>query len=163
MFGFYVEDIHAFSADTLLLSGDFGLEPSILYSTNGGSSWTVVFHRLIPFNTVNIFNSVWQMDFPGRGSIGYAIHGDQVLKTTNRGQSWQVALLNANTEMFDISFASALTGFAAGPNTLVKTTNGGANWSSINIPFSVQELFAYSDQFVFINLYGSGLKVEPCY
>ena len=76
LFGFSIEDVHAFSTDTLLVSGDFGLEPSILYSTNGGASWLLVFHRGIPFNTVNIFNSVWQMVFPNNGSIGYACGGD---------------------------------------------------------------------------------------
>ncbi len=152
LFGFAVEDIHAFSVDTLLVSGDFGLEPSILYSTNGGASWLVVFHRGIPFNTVNIFNSMWQMEFPQRGSIGYAVHGDQVLKTTNRGQSWQVALLAENQELFDVSFVNSQFGFAAGPNRLMKTTNGGTNWTIIsNLNVGILELFAFSEQYVFIN------------
>jgi len=150
-FGFTVEDIHAFSTDTLLVSGDYGFEPSILYSTNGGVSWLLVYYRGIPFNTVNVVNSMWQMEFPGQGSIGYAVHGDQVLKTTNRGQSWQVARQDDNRELFDISFVNTQTGFAAGPNRLLKTTNGGTSWTVLTVPFSIKELFAFSDQYVFIN------------
>lgn len=150
LFGFSVEDIHAFSSDTLLVSGDYGLEPSILYSVNGGDTWKVVFHRNIPINTVNIFNAVWQMDFPGNGSVGFAVHGDQVLKTSNRGQSWQVALEDINKELFDIAFVSPTTGYAAGPNRLWKTTNAGGTWSQLNVTFNIRELAAFGNT-IFVN------------
>lgn len=151
LFGFSIEDIHAFSTDTLIVSGDFGFEPSILYSTDGGATWLVVAHRPIPFNTVNLFNSMWRLEFTGRGSTGFAIHGDQVLRTTNRGQTWQTVLQATNAELHYISFVNSQTGFVAGPNKLVKTQNGGSSWSIINTPFSIRQIAAYSEQYIFIN------------
>ena len=61
-------------------------------------------------------------------NIGYAA-GDQILKTTNGGDSWE---LNSNIGAKSIHFTNADTGWAVGkyyPSSIYNTTNGGSTWN----------------------------------
>src|SRR5262245_23762812 len=43
-FGFGLKGVKAFSQDTIIAYGDYGLVPAILYSTNGGITYSLVYH-----------------------------------------------------------------------------------------------------------------------
>ena len=145
-FGFAASDIQAFGSNTLVVSGNYGWEPSILYSSNGGASWQLVYHAPL---TSAASNSEYQMSFPGAGSTGYAVQNNEIVKTTNGGQSW-TTVYSGSSGFFTISATSANTVYAAGPNLLIKTTNGGANWSAVTGPFAIQAMTAFSDLHVYV-------------
>src|ERR1700761_9643901 len=64
-FGFHCAGVFAFSVDSLLAYGDFGTEPTILFSSDQGQSWKVLYHRNINPNA-SIFNwGITDMKFPG--------------------------------------------------------------------------------------------------
>ncbi len=87
-FGFGISGVKAFSKDTLLAYGDYGAVPAILYSTNGGSGWVVIYHTYL--DQEHISRGVTDMLFPGNGNIGYAVEFDRILKSTDRGKTWSV-------------------------------------------------------------------------
>jgi len=147
-FGFIPSDIQAFDNNTLLVAGNYGYEPSILYSTDGGLSWQMVYHRNLP-GTNGASNSVYQMSFPGSGSTGFAVQNNEIIKTTNNGQTWQT-LATSTGNLFTITFPSPSTGYAAGANVLFSTTNGGSNWTSKTLPFTIQAMTAASNQHVYV-------------
>jgi photosystem II stability/assembly factor-like uncharacterized protein len=155
-FGFTIEGVKAFSADTLLVHGDYGLEPSILYSTNGGATWKLVYHRNIPFNHVYLYNSMYDMVFPGNGSTGFAVHGDEVLRSTDRGRTWSVVSFQPNQRMFRLSFADGNTGFVAGKEKVWRTTNGGNSWTVLSLTaVNITALSAASPSHVFVSSGGN--------
>jgi photosystem II stability/assembly factor-like uncharacterized protein len=130
-FGFTPAGIMAFSADSLLVYGDFSFEPSILFSSNGGQSWKLVFHRGLNVNAPVFSDGVTDMEFPGNGAVGYAVHHEQILKTTNRGQTW-TAVFNAPSHLLrKLSCPSTTNCYASGGNKIYKTMNGGAAWTNI--------------------------------
>src|SRR5688500_16553043 len=85
LFGFSIKGVKAFSQDTLIAYGDYGFVPSILYSTNGGLNFLLVFHSLYG---PNHFSVIYDMLFPQNNAIGYAVDGYRILKTTDKGLSW---------------------------------------------------------------------------
>jgi hypothetical protein len=147
--GFSPQDVHVFSVDTFVVSGHYGFEPSILYTTNGGLTWKLVYHR--DLNTTNVVNAVWSMAFPGNGSTGFAVQGDEIIRTTDRGKTWQAIISDPNQSMFDIVFANNSVAYVAGPNRLWQTTNGGSNWTLLsNFNFTIKSIAAFG-QHVFVN------------
>ena len=85
-FGFGLKGVKAFSQDTIIAYGDYGLVPAILYSTNGGISYSLVYHS--QYNPNQLSGGITDMVFPENNNIGYAIDADRILKTTNKGLSW---------------------------------------------------------------------------
>ncbi|HET6253233.1 MAG TPA: T9SS type A sorting domain-containing protein [Puia sp.] len=147
-FGFLPTDIQAFNSSNIAIGGNYGYEPSILYSSDGGNTWTLVYHRNLTQTTGTASNSIYMLAFPGNGSTGYAVQNNEIIKTTNGGQSWAtVSYTNGGT--FTLSAPDANTVFAASPTTIYSTTNGGANWTSISVPFTIQAMTAYSATHVY--------------
>ena len=134
-FGFGINGVKAFHQDTLIVYGDYGLVPSILYSTDAGASYTLVLHsRHDPF-VIN--TGITDMIFPENNNIGYAVDADRILKTTNKGQTWSIIRTDPNS-FFDqlgainnnIVYASSSKYNAS---KLLRTTNG-THWSVVNLP-----------------------------
>jgi photosystem II stability/assembly factor-like uncharacterized protein len=133
-FGFDVKGVLAFSADSLFAYGDYGTEPSILFSHDGGISWKLVFHR--NYNMyANVFNEgITDIQFPGNGVIGFAVHNEEILKTNNRGQTWYTVQSAPNAELRKLSFPSQNVGFVSGKDKIYKTINAGTSWFSVALP-----------------------------
>jgi hypothetical protein len=145
-FGFTASDIQAFGSNTLVVSGNYAWQPSVLYSSNGGMNWQLVYWAPL---TSAASNSEYKMSFPGGGSTGYAVQSNEIIKTTNGGASW-TSVYSAGGGFFTVSATSANTVYAAGPNVLLKTTNGGTSWSAVTGPFVIQSMTAYSDLHVYV-------------
>jgi photosystem II stability/assembly factor-like uncharacterized protein len=145
-FGFLPSDIQAYSSSSLLVSGNYGYEPSILYSSDGGSDWQLVYHRNLGTNAAS--NSLYQLAFPGNSSTGYGVQNNEIIKTTNSGQSW-ITVSATNGSTFALSAPDVNTVYVASSNTLYKTTNGGTNWTFNTVPFTIQSMTAYSDTHVY--------------
>jgi hypothetical protein len=131
-FGFGISGIKAFSADTLIAYGNYGFVPAILYSTDGGNSYTLIYQSAL--NAQQLTNGITDMVFPQNTAIGYAVEADRIIKTTNRGKNWNIILSDPNSFY---NFSEAVddnTIFAVSQSKVMKTTNGGTSWQQLNVP-----------------------------
>lgn len=105
----------------------------ILRTTNSGLSWDSLHNP-----TTNALRSV---SFPptGTGNVGYIVGFNGVaMKTSDGGSNW--SLLNtgiATQTLFSVHFTDQNTGTAVGGTqtdtaTIIRTTNGGINWTIQN-------------------------------
>jgi hypothetical protein len=135
-FGFGISGVKAFDQNTLIVYGDFGFIPAILYSTNGANTFKLIYHS--QFNSSEIRTGITDMVFPQNGIIGYAVDADRILKTTNRGITWNVTRTDPGSYFDhldapdDNNVLAMSTGFTT--NKLVKTTNGGGSWLPVTLP-----------------------------
>ena len=141
-FGFAPGGIKAFNKDTLLFYGDYGLEPSILRSENGGLNWKIVYHADLHAGDMTQ-QPIKEIIFPQNNVVGYAINGDRVLRTIDGGKSWQNSWLGTEQGYNDIDFLDSQTGFLVGANSLLKTTNGGNSWLSMSTASSDMRLLSF--------------------
>lgn len=130
-------DIFFFNADTGFVVGNVGPGYSngygrILYTTDGGATWTV------HFTSVHLYTLCWKISFPSR-SIGYISmqmwNGapKYFLKTIDGGASWQEFPYpggpTPSTAVQGIGFVNDSVGWVGGGSTTYSTNNGGATWS----------------------------------
>jgi photosystem II stability/assembly factor-like uncharacterized protein len=105
----------------------------ILITTTGGSSWTIY-----PFNDTTFTTAFRSIHFIN-SNTGWTVGGaTQIRKTTNSGTNWIRQIPPPTVGIFrDVYFADENTGYIAGskgfPYTpyMVKSTNGGINWTQI--------------------------------
>lgn len=133
-FGFNPSGVKAFSHDSLFIFGDYGTEPSILFSGNQGQSWVLVYHKGINIDAHSLSEGITDLEFPGNSQYGYAVHHEQILKTNDRGQTWYSVLNASDQELRKLSFPTVNTGYAIGANKIYKTSNSGASWSIVKSP-----------------------------
>jgi hypothetical protein len=81
--GFGIAGVKAFDKNTLIVYGDYGFVPSILYSTDGGNSFTLIFWSQVTLHPD--LPGITDIVFPQNDNIGYAIDADRILKTTDKG------------------------------------------------------------------------------
>ena len=137
-FGFGIKGVKAFNQDTLIAYGDYGFVPSILYSTNGGLSYLLVFHSKY---SLTAFSEICDMIFPQNNALGFAVDGYRILKTTDKGLSWFTMQSDANApfdalDAIDNNNVFSFSTFANGSVTgkLVKSSNAGSTWQEVTIP-----------------------------
>jgi len=132
-FGFEVSGVKAFSQDTIIVWGDYGLVPTILYSKDGGNHFKVVFwSQFAP-----IPNSwVADMIFPQDHLVGYAVDADRILKSVDGGLNWMVSFTQADSRFLHLDGIdnSNVFAFSSQVRTLLKTSNAGATWQQMPIP-----------------------------
>ena len=104
-----------------------GYEPSLQKTTDGGVHWDT-----LPFPAVD---EALRVSFPGGPETGFVIAelygGNHVYRTTDGGQTWDTlpGTQYANAMHFP---SGTRVGVAVGlSGTLVKTTDAGANWTSL--------------------------------
>ena len=135
-FGFGINGVKAFSQNTLVVYGDYGLVPAILYSTDGGSSFTLVYHS--QYDPLQLSTGITDMIFPQNDNTGYAVDADRVLKTTNQGLSWTVVRTDPGSFFDHLEAVNNTTVFALSAaystNKLIKTSNGGTAWQNVVLP-----------------------------
>ena len=134
-FGFSIAGVKAFDANTLIAYGDYGFVPAILRSTNGGNSWTLVFHS--QYDQLSLSGGIKDMVFPQNGNTGYAVDKDRVLKSTDTGLSWSVVREDPEAGFTvvddnDGSSVVAVTYLSGG--RVMKSINGGASWNQMVLP-----------------------------
>ena len=135
-FGFEILGVIALSKNNIIVFGDYGDEPSILYSSDQGSSFVLVYHS--PLLLGNPEGFVYDMVFAPGGSVGYAANGDQILKTMDGGITWNAsgkltaASIN-NLQLLDDNQVFAFSNYANN-TALYFTSNGGDSWQQISVP-----------------------------
>lgn len=113
------------SANSIYCVGDSGV---VIYSSNGGNSWTTQQSGTAATLREIIFKN-W-----GPVSIGYvAGKGGAILLTTNGGSNWISRSFNS-VNFYGIDFATIDTGYVSGTGKIYKTINGGSNWFQQSVP-----------------------------
>jgi PKD repeat protein len=138
-FGFDINGVHAFSKDTLIVYGNYAWCPSILYSTDGGNTFLLVYNQLYDPNF--LYDGVFDVSFPTH-SIGYAVIEDRVLKTFNKGRNWSTIYTRSTKDLTALQFIDNNTGFIFGGQPL-KTSNGGSSFTPLNTPNGVNRTEGY--------------------
>lgn len=102
-----------------------GNKGSLVKSTNGGSTWSLM--------NINTSSNLTDICFPDE-LIGYIIgHSGVIKKTTDGGNTWLDINIDNSSFYYSIYFVNVDTGYIAGANGLViKTTNGGSTWTQLN-------------------------------
>lgn len=130
-FGFELSGVKAFDRNRVLIYGNYGLVPAILYSANGGSTYKVVFHS--QFSQVPD-SYITDMAFTANNAVGFAVDRNRILKTTDGGLTWSVSFTYENFQFGRLqvidnnniqAYRINLPEF--GPR--FKTVDGGANWT----------------------------------
>jgi photosystem II stability/assembly factor-like uncharacterized protein len=103
------------------------LNKSMLHSTDGGLSWREVFtgHK----------GSLMKMSFPTDETGFVATRDEELLKTSDAGETWEVINLPYDSIIVtDMQFLDAFTGFICDyPDVLLKTVDGGYTWDQYPI------------------------------
>ena len=113
----------AHAGKRLVAAGDRG---HILYSDDGGASWT---QAKVP--TRQLLTAVYFADDKHGWAVG---HDALILGTTDGGQTWTQQYENREGEvpLLDVWFENAQHGFATGAyGVLLETTDGGENWEDV--------------------------------
>jgi photosystem II stability/assembly factor-like uncharacterized protein len=98
-----------------------GESGTILLSTNSGITW-----RIVNTNSRFRLNSVCVLD-----SLTLIAVGDsgKIKKTTDRGNIWFSINSGITSDFNSVVFVSSQTGFIGGDSVVLKSVNGGNNWS----------------------------------
>ncbi len=106
-------------------TGYISASARILKTTNSGLNW---------FSETNITHAVFTNMYFMNENTGYATgdYSAYIYKTTNGGKAWWI-VYSGTTQFYALCFLNSNTGFAVGNySTVIKTINGGNNWSVIN-------------------------------
>ena len=140
---------------------------SALNSLSSAIFYLAILFFIIGFNFSDVMVGNWYQQFmPNIGSRqitditfldslnGYAVATQMsdtsyVLKTSNRGDTWQIVYRNFFA-MTKVQFLDINTGYACG-GYLYKTINGGINWTLVNTPsITVENMFVLNQDTIWI-------------
>lgn len=138
-FGFSIMGVKSFDQNNLLVYGDYGAIPAILYSVDGGNTFKLVFHSQINPLKVSLTNGVADMDFSPNTNTGFAVDEDRILKTTDKGLTWSIISTSLNSyynyvQALDASNVFAGATYYDAASKLQKTVNGGSSWQAVTLP-----------------------------
>ena len=145
-FGFTIYGIKALNRNNIIVYGGYAKVPAILYSSDGGNTYKLVFHsQLLPVPD----GGITDMIFPSDGMIGYAIDPHRLLKTIDGGLSWTVCQTNTTAHFSNLQVVNDNQVFAYSygytPALLYSSANGGSSWQQLALPASgLNSVFFYS-------------------
>lgn len=113
-------------------SGYAGCSGAVLKTEDGGYTWS----EKLNAKNINIY-AVWFHNTKSGLAVGSQ---GRIYRTVDGGNSWDLisSTLNNNDYYIGIFFIDSLTGFISGKisgsSLVIKTVNGGLNWSITNMP-----------------------------
>ena len=116
-----LNDIAVLNEDTIWIVDRNSFDGGIFRTTNGGISWIRQYQNNSGIEKIYMFN----------GQMGFASSGSFLFKTTNSGFNWNQ--ISGQKGFLDMYFSDSLTGWK-NYDTTRKTTDGGYNWISIDVP-----------------------------
>ena len=127
-------------------NGWVGASNSEIYrTTDAGGTWT----RQTAGSGSAWISGLWFLD----GNHGFAasyVSNETFFETTNGGQTWSFVSSVPNRGYADVMFVDNMTGYACGSDVIIKTVDGGTNWSVLDdgrsdFPTYVAIFFADAD------------------
>ena len=112
-FGFTINGVKAFDSNNLFVYGDYGFQPTVLHSTDGGNTFKIVFW--IAPSLVSSTPTITDLVFPQSDNIGYAIYSNNVIKTTDGGQTWAENAVINDTNYTNLQFTDDTHGVCFWP------------------------------------------------
>jgi photosystem II stability/assembly factor-like uncharacterized protein len=104
-------------------------------TTNGGTNWVL---QIPPPTNYNRLSTVKY--FPSGVIYTSGVYGNN-MKSTDAGATWTSLVSGINSYIFSSYFLNANTGFASmTAGYILKTTNGGTNWTEYLTPTSVSNI-----------------------
>ena len=136
-FGFSINGVKAFDKNTILVYGDYGFVPAMLYSTNGGNNFKLIYHSQ---NTFVPEGGIADVIFPQNNGTGYAVDPNRILKTIDNGITWSEIKMTYGSGFTNLEAVDNATIFAMSSGVytskLLKSTNGGQNWQDVALPIA---------------------------
>ncbi len=128
-FGFDISGVKAFDSNNIFVYGDYSFSPTILHSTDGGNTFKIVYFTPGAFGwTIN------DLVFPQNDNVGYAVFTNNVLQTTDGGQTWTPVQIG-DPNITTLQFFDDTHGFVFGANsTSIYKTTDGVTWQKVNKP-----------------------------
>ncbi len=125
--------VYALDENTVFIATNDADQSHYIYkSTNGGDNFYSV------FTNSNFITDITFLD----SNVGFAVNSQNLLKTSNRGESWYYPMNIFPVRYSRIKFINQNTGFLTG-STVLKTSNSGYNWNEV-IPYSYSNNIRYS-------------------
>ncbi|MCG3164300.1 MAG: Ycf48-like protein [Bacteroidia bacterium] len=132
VWGEWLQTVYFIDAQKGFAVGHSGV---FIKTVNGGSAW--VADTLADDAAQRDYNSLFFTDT----LTGYMAGGNRslnlrtILKTSDAGQTWTLVKDDEGAMLKSIFFSSADTGYAVGETgTVLKTINGGADWTALTLP-----------------------------
>lgn len=148
-------EIQFFSRDTGFISGRGAGNSGgvILYTTDGGTTWTKV------HDTGQTGEYVWKLQRVTEemwvASVQTFAPGAVMLKSVDRGQTWQ-PIVTPSFDMQGIGFVTPLHGWVGGYSQgMYETTDGGLSWSYMPVGGNYNRIFVIDSTLAF----GAGQSV----
>ena len=118
-----LHDVVVFDQNTAIA---VGRASTVMKTVNGGTDWDIQYYAgetTAYLEAMHFVSSTtgWTVGYDGYNWDGV------ILKTTDGGSSWTNQVTNGLDDLRGVYFLDANTGWAVGYNTVLKTTNGGAN------------------------------------
>lgn len=115
-----------------------GVEGLILKTEDGGETWSQ--------HSTGYGNDIFDLQFTS-AETGWAVSGfDGLIKTVDSGETWTKVV--ENSQLQSVQFLDENTGWAAGGEHILHTSDGGENWSAVYEglhPVSITEV-SFADQ-----------------
>ena len=163
-------DIRFVSADTGFVSGKAtaarGNVGTILYTTDGGMTWTEKFH------TERIQEYVWKLQSPDDIHYYASIENDAggstlMARSTDKGLTWHTIVVDeAYQYIQNVGFLDSLHGWTGGNGTLYETIDGGESWTKVMVGVGYNRFFRVNDTTAYLTggqiyKYSGGLTSIP--
>lgn len=117
-----------------------------LQATTAIGQWRIV--ATFPNTTVN---AVWFLDDVGAPNVGFVgLANGGLSRTSDRGRTWVGVGGGKASGVWDFTFKDSLTGWAASPIGVIKTTNGGLTWNATSLTAAIHSIY-YHHHKVFAN------------
>jgi photosystem II stability/assembly factor-like uncharacterized protein len=125
---------------------------NVYKTTDSGKNWISIYEYTDPLRTRHFT----QIDKKGNTIFVNACFAGSIFKSTNSGLNWiDLSVYDRSGSFGTISFANANTGFIGGDYlTLMRTTNGGDNWTKLNVlgnPFISNDNSKYIRKIQFVD------------
>jgi hypothetical protein len=129
--GGFIDDIKFQNANTGFMYGDpVGGRWSLWKTTNGGVNWDSTGLNLPQAGTeAGWNNSMWLQG----NNLWFGTNNTRVYYSTNFGSSWGFGATTGSANSYSVAFNSGGIGFT-GQSVTLKSTNGGANYSTVTLP-----------------------------